>query len=814
MSCLRDYQTDIVSRVFDAWRTCRSVMVQMPTGTGKTHVLAEVVKRLIHSLTPDPSPRGEGSGVSSCKNDASSCKNGMSSCNGAGDGSVWIVAHRRELVAQIEDTVGKMMAADSSLFPLRSSLIRVMSIQWLSRHWDDVEGRPGLVVIDEAHHARADSYRELWTRCPEAKFLGLTATPCRMNRSGFTDLFDTLVCSWSISEFIRMGRLSLFDYVSIRPDSSEQRLIDSLERRGADGDYQQKEMNAVLNSRGSIVRLYESMAEYAGGKKGIVYAIGIDHARSIAAYYNKKGVSSVAIDSRTPAEERRRAVEEFKAGRIRVLVNVDVFSEGFDCPDVEFVQMARPTLSLSKYLQQVGRGLRRSEGKTSCVLIDNVGLYRVFGLPTAAWDWEAMFRGEVAGKGVCTSKGKPSGRTLSAMPAEAVPQDGTMELIVSHDNLLSAIEDQDREQAAERQKNVSQKEEKLKELRAWQDADTALWGLETGRSRVTEAVFAEVLDIRYGMAAVRYADRQCGLIDSSGDEVGLKRYCRMMKFSKSHFLTVVMPDGRKRFVDLYSMQEYGERPTVVCFGNIEMLKTGRTYYSRTKHLYVNRQDISEEFIHYHKYYVAVFDYDPSEASAIDKSHKDAVDKSCKGKSIKDGYRGRYACMLAGDHECFYWLYRRLADGSIIVTDDDGKYYHADDGKEREYIGCRDSAADAENCLAEIDRIAGQAAERYRAVGERKRAEMLGMADEAVPFRSGLKWGLKVGNSITVPPIYRNVKLPVGKYCAVEKNYCQWGVIAIDGTLIVEPRYTDVEISMQGTVTVTKVTGGKMSMKLP
>lgn len=80
--------------------------------------------------------------------------------------------------------------------------------------------------------------------------------------------------------------------------------------------------------------------------------------------------------------QRKRLVEEFRQGRLQVLVNVDVFSEGFDCPDVEFVQMARPTLSLAKYLQQAGRGLRRSESKESCVLIDNVGLYHLFGLPT------------------------------------------------------------------------------------------------------------------------------------------------------------------------------------------------------------------------------------------------------------------------------------------------------------------------------------------------------------------------------------------------------------------------------------------------
>lgn len=109
-----------------------------------------------------------------------------------------------------------------------------------------------------------------------------------MGRSGFTDLFDSLVCSWSVAEFIRKGWLSSFDYVSIRANSREQRLIDSLEKRGADGDYQVREMNDVLNRHTSIDQLYRSVLEYADGKKGIVYAVSIDHARNIAAYYSGK----------------------------------------------------------------------------------------------------------------------------------------------------------------------------------------------------------------------------------------------------------------------------------------------------------------------------------------------------------------------------------------------------------------------------------------------------------------------------------------------------------------------------------------------
>ena len=301
------------SRLFKEWEFHQSVMVQMPTGTGKTHLLAAVVREFLHR--------------------SGTC--------------VWIVAHRRELVQQIEETVARYGMGKES------GTVKVLSIQWLSRNWKNMEESPGLIVIDEAHHALAETYKELWKRYPEARKLGMTATPCRLNGKGFTDLFDTLITSWSIAEFIGKGWLSAFDYVSIRANSREQRMINSLKKRGADGDYQVKEMNEVLNRQVSIRRLYESVEKYANGKKGIVYAVSIAHARQIAACYSAHGVEAVAIDSKTPASERRELVEGFKQGRTRVLVNVDIFSEGFDCPDVEFVQLARPTLSLVKYLSLI-----------------------------------------------------------------------------------------------------------------------------------------------------------------------------------------------------------------------------------------------------------------------------------------------------------------------------------------------------------------------------------------------------------------------------------------------------------------------------
>ena len=542
---LFDYQEDMKERIEKALCLHRSVMAQMPTGTGKTVLLASVVESFLRE---------------------------HSNCH------VWIVAHRRELVSQIKDTLNKSLLIfsnhpvplskegstssqspssseggdvtalrcseplrskdggpskvspdcagwdrldatclrpaeglgdrlakkedgtssnlienplDSSLFILRSSLIKVMSIQWLAKHYREMEEKPGLIVIDEAHHALAETYAEVMNAYPKAKKLGLTATPYRLNGKGFTDLFDTLLCSWSMEKFIAEGRLSLYDYYSIKPDSADQLLIDSLQKRGADGDYQQKELNEVMDVKPSLERLCLSIKEYVKGKKGIVYAISIQHAEHIAEFYRENGIKAVAISSKTPSSLRKELIERFKASNtsqnlsfsnqpinsskitpslftlkegstshpgpltlrgeggnrptrcseplrskdggpskvspdcagwdrldegirdrlgatclrgadrvaddeIEVLVSVDLFSEGFDCPDVEFIQLARPTLSLAKYMQMVGRGLRVAEGKEYCVILDNVGLYKRFGLPSVDRDWQSMFEGRTS----------------------------------------------------------------------------------------------------------------------------------------------------------------------------------------------------------------------------------------------------------------------------------------------------------------------------------------------------------------------------------------------------------------------------------
>ena len=281
---LYDYQAEMKERIEAAFRSYQSVMVQMPTGTGKTVLLSEVVK--------------------------SEERRVKNPC-------VWIVVHRRELVEQIKETLeaslnvkcemlnvkrGKQL--DSSLFTLHSSLKpRVFSIQWLSKHYHELEESPSLIIIDEAHHAVAKTYKEVMDAYPEAKKLGLTATPCRLNRRGFTDLFDVLLQSWSYNKFIADGWLSLYDYMSVREENEDWRLVNSLKKRGADGDFSLKEMSEKLNVLPSIERLCNTVMRYARNMKGIVYAIDIKHAERIAQYYREHGLNAVAISSKTPLED-------------------------------------------------------------------------------------------------------------------------------------------------------------------------------------------------------------------------------------------------------------------------------------------------------------------------------------------------------------------------------------------------------------------------------------------------------------------------------------------------------------------------------
>ena len=367
---LRDYQVENKKKIYEAWQSCRSVMLQMPTGTGKT--------RLFVSIARDIFDYG------------ASIKRTY---------KVLILAHRKELIEQISDHLGQKYRLAHGLIisqniEQKKYSMQVGSVPTLNRRlerWEDKNF--DVIIIDEAHHVKAKSYKKIIDLYPNAKIIGVTATPYRLNHAGFRPEFDELIVSPSVAEFIKRGYLCEYDYYSIRPNSELQKQIDRM-KLDFEGDYKESEMMDVMDRDFIRADILDTYQRYAGGKKAIVYTINRKHNVHLAEKFKAANIVSAAIDSETPKEKRDELVNKFRRGDIRVLFNVNIFSEGFDCPDVEVIQLARPTKSLSMYLQQVGRGLRPADGKERLLILDNVGLYNKFGFPSARRKWKYHFEGQ------------------------------------------------------------------------------------------------------------------------------------------------------------------------------------------------------------------------------------------------------------------------------------------------------------------------------------------------------------------------------------------------------------------------------------
>lgn len=736
---LFDYQEDMKSRIEKALCLHRSVMAQMPTGTGKTYLLTAVIDSFVRA-----NPKAK----------------------------VWIVAHRRELVSQIDETVRKFHSYSSATSSLLSS-VKAVSIQWLMRHYDEIEEKPGMIVIDEAHHALAKTYKEMWERFPKAKFLGLTATPCRLNGKGFTDLFDVLVQSWDVPEFISKGRLATYDFVSIKSDGVTQRLIDSLQKRGADGDYQNKEMDMLLNKKPSIEKLYRSLEEFGKDRKGIVYAINISHAQKITKLYQEHGVKAIAIDSKTPATERQQDIEAFKKGDIQVLVNVDIFSEGFDCPDVEFVQLARPTLSLAKYLQMVGRGLRVAKGKKNCVIIDNVGLYRVFGLPSQVWNWNAMFEGKLkVGKKKETPKEREFFLMSKVQDDIPIHPDSEMMMVMSHEELLQTIQ------------------------------------------------YREFVDSKGEFAIIKLPDGKMTVVNRQGEQVLEPGDYYDMKLLDGNILFYRPRRKAICYYDLLAKAVIDDgtnvagAPQVVNIKGWEFIEYNDIFMSRTQEEFSLPYRPSQyDFLNYG--YYMIFRFRPSAPGC-------QVWYYCEGSEgkMRMGHEeSRNVCFLRNDYEHVYWLCAVLYGERIVVMDSKEDYYLVDSSLKKTYIGCNQPKNKNEDLNFVMPRIG----KKYYQVAmlqkkEMEASELLLLHEKSEAghvelYQAGKKWGLKVDGKVIVPPLYHHIALPVGAYCAFEQIPRHWGVMTLNGKVIVDAKYEKVEIRDNGIAVLTGILGKTQTIHL-
>lgn len=448
--------------------------------------------------------------------------------------------------------------------------------------------------------------------------------------------------------------------------------------------------------------------------------------------------------------------------------------------------MARLTLSLAKYLQQVGRGLRKVDGKETCVLIDNVGLYHIFGLPTAYRDWQAMFEGRMAGKGYASHIGMAVRDSSISIPTVA---DNGLELIVSHDNLMTYLNKE-----LSRPNNTAC-------LKACKDVASGLYGLRRGNMITCKPQFVRVFDIQEDFAIVRLVNLSMAVVDDSGKVKHSLAGYKSVRIQENHIIAVTDKRNNEMYIDLYSGHLYTRKPKVVRLGDVQLLEVDGIYYSRTRELYKSRRSTSGTNILTCGHYVRIVDY--------------FSPPRCRQVNEDDATWGYdCVCLLAGDHDTYYHYCGMLTGGDIVIVDNAGKYYLVENAsKAKRYIACEHPQTPEEDFDGVIQRLKSEAMKRLteRKMEERQNDELKHRArlDElkaVVPFRSGLKWGLQLDGRVVVPPIYRNIKSPVGCYCAVEGNPNQWGIIMVDGKVVIEMRYTDVEINENGTARLTIIPG--------
>lgn len=346
---LRPYQETLISETRAAFRSgARSVLLSLATGGGKTYTAAHIV---------------EGSA------------NKQNLC--------WWLCHRRELADQASDTFYGMNIPHglvrAGYAQDDAAAVQIASIPTIVRRLDQMQD-PDLLIFDECHHIGAASWSKIFHRYPDAKIIGLTATPWRLDGKGLGNWFDTMVSGPSVADLIGMGSLS--PYRLFAPTMPE---LDGVKTQA--GDYQRSALAEAMSKPtivGDAITHYRSLCP---GKRAVVFAVGVEHSQRIAAEFCAAGIPAEHVDGSMQTEERDAAVARFRKGETLVLSNADLFGEGFDVPSIEAAILLRPTKSLSLYLQQVGRALRPLPGKTEAIILDHAGNSNRHGLPDDEREW-------------------------------------------------------------------------------------------------------------------------------------------------------------------------------------------------------------------------------------------------------------------------------------------------------------------------------------------------------------------------------------------------------------------------------------------
>ena len=369
MTGLYPYQRELLQKAETSLRISNArVMLQLPTGGGKTRIAGELLARWLRY----------------------DCK------------AVWLT-HREHLAYQTRDVLDKSgvrVSVETSWVsgrsaPTRNGGVVILMAQTVSRRnhfpgtWKNYD-RNDLLIVDEAHRATAGGWQRAIEEWPGV-VLGMTATPWRLSKTeGFDHLFNKLLIGPQVSDLQSGGYLC---EIKVLMPSEENRI-----RGGTISsttlDFIQPGIEKANHPDIMTVGALRFWSEYAHGRQTIVYGVSKGHARNLEEIFYDAGISAAVIDSDTVPEERTRVIDSFRDGMLSVLINVEVITEGFDLPDASCVVMARPTMSLTLYLQMVGRGLRHKPDGGDCLLLDLAGNVERHGLPEEERQWSLKPRGQ------------------------------------------------------------------------------------------------------------------------------------------------------------------------------------------------------------------------------------------------------------------------------------------------------------------------------------------------------------------------------------------------------------------------------------
>lgn len=367
---LRDYQNELIVGARQHFRAGRMrVLLQLATGGGKTATTARMIKNAVE--------RGR---------------------------RTWFNVHRRELAAQVAKALQKEGIEYGLVMPgARVNLdapVQINSIPTLVNRLDRMPP-PDFIVFDECHHVAAGSWSKIAQAFPKAYQLGLSATPQRLDGAGLLDYFDAMVCGPSVSWLIENGYLC--DFRLFSPNTIDRDRIGKLA-----GEFRKDQSSEIMSDPKIVGDVISHYRQHAPGSRGLAFCTSVKTSQQYAAKFTESGTPAVHIDGKTHDNVRDKIMEDFEAGHIRVLCNVDLFGEGYDCPALETVMLLRPTMSLAMYLQQIGRALRPAPGKAFATILDHVGNSDFHGDPDIDREWKLT-----TGKASKKSDETPSPRVCS-----------------------------------------------------------------------------------------------------------------------------------------------------------------------------------------------------------------------------------------------------------------------------------------------------------------------------------------------------------------------------------------------------------------